>query len=190
MTCELHGSCAFYENASSTILARIKYASAFPYCKGGKDDECAIAIETKAGRVVSPGLLPTGEYEALDDVAAPVVHGRSSRTIIVIDDSPIFVRLAMAAVQNACAGYDVISASSLDDARHMLEDSPALVVTGYGVGGGRTVHDVVALLDRQTPVVVFTGKPNVSLPMGAVLVEKTSGASALADAARTCLSCA
>lgn len=190
MTCDLHGSCAFYENASSSIVARIKYASAFPYCKGGREDECAIAREVKAGRSASPGLLPTGEYETFENSAAPVARRRSSRTIIVIDDSPIFVRLAMAAVQNACTGYDVISAASLDDARHILEDSPALVVTGYGVGGGRTVHDVVALLDRETPVVVFTGKPNVNLPMGAVLVEKTSGASALADAARTCLSCA
>lgn len=190
MTCELHESCAFYANASSSIVARLKYASAFPYCKGGKEDECAIAMEVRAGRTATPGLLPTGEYETPAETAAPVVRLRSSRTIIVIDDSPIFVRLAMAAVQNACAGYDVVSAASLDDARHMLEDSPALVVTGYGVGGGRTVHDVVALLDRETPVVVFTGKPNVSLPNGAVLVEKTSGASALADAARTCLACA
>lgn len=190
MTCEYHDSCTFFESASASIITRIKYASAFPYCKGGRDGECAIAVEMSAGRTVPQGLLPTGEYDAVDHVIAPVVRHHSSKTIIVIDDSPIFVRLAMAAVQNACSGYDVISAASLEDARQMLEDSPALVVTGYGVGGGRTVHDVVALIDRETPVVVFTGKPNVSLPTGAVLVEKTSGASALADAARTCLSCA
>ena len=190
MSCPLSGACEFYETASASLMARIKYASAFPYCRGGKDADCAIAIEIRAHRPVPEGLLPTGEREfAMPAEFETGASVSTTRRIVVIDDSPIFVRLAVAAVQNACPGYEVMPASSYEEASHLLDETPALVVTGYGVGGGRTVHDVVARLGNGTPVVVFTGKPDVDLPFGATLVEKTAGATALADAARMCLQC-
>lgn len=183
MPCPLSVSCGFFQSVEPSIALRIKHASAYRYCKGGEHSECAIHELAGSGAAVPADLFPDGTRDSGSTSSNRVVV---CDTAIVIDDSPVFVRLAAAVVRNSCPDTTVIEAQSFDEAIPHL-DNVGLVVTGFGVGGGKTCHDIHARVRAGTPLVVFSGKPNVTLPPGATLVEKTQGASALGDAVRRCM---
>lgn len=107
---------------------------------------------------------------------------RSAPRFLIVEDSPVFRALAASTLRMAVPGAQVVECESFDDATGYLAATSAdVMVCGYGLGDGRTVHDMRRVTD--TPMVVLTGRlGELQMPERATLVEKSAGPTALADA--------
>jgi len=178
--CPKSDGCAFHANVEASLVKRIRFASAFPYCKGGRHDECALHRMMADGRSVPSGLLPDGgEGDYVDSLPSSSASS-AGRRFLVVDDSPVFATLAANAIRDHVKGCEVQVCSNYSDAEGAIRGgNPDMIVSGFGVGGGKTVFDVRQL--TQAPIVVFTGRPcaEADLPHNARLVRKDAGPEAL-----------
>lgn len=104
------------------------------------------------------------------------------RRFLVIDDSQVFLALASSTVALTFLGAEVVRHNTFDTAAHDLKTgSFDAIICGYGIGEGKTAHDLRLLTDA--PMVVLTGRlGGVDAPRGAVVVEKGAGPEALSQA--------
>ena len=58
--CPRSSTCAFHITVEPSIVKRVRYASVFPYCKGGRHEECAIFTKMLSGAPVPRNLMPDG----------------------------------------------------------------------------------------------------------------------------------
>lgn len=174
--CPIHDSCGFYAAVEPSLVKRIKYASAYPYCKGGMHETCAIHSYIKRGRTAPADLLPNGTTADYADAAS-----HAPRTgYLVIEDSPVFAAIAGHAIRDRVPQAEVIECTSFSEAeQHLRSGDLQLVVCGYGIGDGRTAHDVRRM--TQAPLVVLTGIPEdeIEAPPDSRVVFKMSGPNAL-----------
>ena len=183
-SCQRSHECPFYLEVEPSIVKRVKYASAFMYCKGGHQGECALASRIAAGQDVPMDLLPDG---SMGDWTHGHGHGARTR-FLIIEDSPVFVALASATIASNFSDAEIVRHHSLADAEaDLLSGGFAAVVCGYGLGEGLTAHDVRKR--TAAPIVVLTGRlEGVEAPSGARIVEKSAGPQALVGALQACLS--
>lgn len=180
-TCPSALSCPFFVEVEASLIKRVRFAAAFPYCNAGRHTECALYGSVAIGSKPPAGILPDGSFgEYLGsgrDAAEPAVCSIQHR-YLVIEDSPIFAGFAANALRNERPDAEVVVCNGFDEAqRHLADDKFTLVVSGYGVGGGKTVHDIRALCDA--PIVLFTGRDDCEVgTLGKVRVAKKSGGSA------------
>ena len=104
------------------------------------------------------------------------------RRFLVIDDSQVFLALASSTVALTFLGAEVVRHNTFDAAANDLRaGSFDAIICGYGIGEGKTAHDLRAL--TNAPMVVLTGRlGGIDAPRGAVVVEKGAGPEALSQA--------
>lgn len=191
--CPQSDTCSFFQAIEPSIVKRIKFASAFPYCKGDKFTECAIRSRMNSGRDVPSDLLPDGSAGDYLDAARPgaisATHGgghavgTAGSCFLVVDDSPVFAIIAANAIKQHVAGAEVEVCASFDEAEAVIRSKGIrLVVSGYGLGDGKTVIDVRRL--TEAPILIFTGRPGEDreLPRRSRIVAKGAGPEALRGA--------
>lgn len=175
-SCPQVGSCAFFCTVEPSLTKRIKYATSYPYCNSGKHELCALYPFLVDGYVPPADLLPNG---GLDDYADERRDGAGIR-VVVLDDSPVFSLFAANAVATCLPGASVIRCDTYSSAaEHLRDTSCGLIVCGYGVGDGRTAHDVRRI--TSAPIVLLTGRPQheIELPSDSRVVLKGAGPDAL-----------
>lgn len=185
--CPETARCTFFQTVEPSIMKRIKYASSFPYCKGNQHQSCSLYPLVVTGAEIPANLTPNGVVgDYMDD--HNVVHAGSGHHFLVVEDSPVFMRIAANVLRNAIPGASVTECCSFDEARQALLERPiSLVVSGYGIGGGRSVKDLRMLTDA--PIIVLTGRPEheVDAPINAHVVQKDAGPGALTTAIHACM---
>lgn len=179
MACPHAGSCVFYRTIEPSIIKRVRYASAFSYCRGGQHVACALHDQIQGGLPVRHNLMPDGAIGEYLDEDRFVVH-----RFLVIEDAPVFAALASSAIASHFRGAEIVRKSTFEDAQDEIADGMySAIVCGFGLGGGRTAHDVRGLTDA--PLVVLTGRTGeIYAPAGARVVSKGAGPEALVDALR------
>lgn len=183
MACPRSESCVFHRIVEPSIMKRVRYASVYSYCRGGQHEECALHAALTAGHEVKTNLMPDGSIgDYIEDEVACAV-----RRFLIIEDSPVFAALASSCITTHFKGAHVVRRSSFDAAAEELHQEYTAIVCGFGLGGGRTAHDVRAR--TEAPMVILTGRPDhIELPRRARRVNKGEGPEALASALRSCLS--
>jgi len=189
-TCPFSYTCQFYRATEPSIVKRIKFASAYPYCKGGRHAACVLYPLMQNGADLPPDLLPDGShgtYRESDGLPAATATGTAprrregTRRFLVVENSPVFATLAANVIRVAVPEAEVVQCASYGDATKHLADTPDLIVCGYGLGEERTVHDLRRL--TTAPIVLVTGRPGeIDVPTHARLVEKSAGPEALRTA--------
>ena len=113
----------------------------------------------------------------------------SGMDVLIIEDSPVFALFAAHAVTSCLPEANIARCATYATAAEHLRDSGCgLVVCGFGVGDGRTAHDVRSL--TTAPMVVLTGRPGAipDLPSDSRLVYKGAGPDALCAAIQAAVS--
>lgn len=180
--CPRSSTCAFHITVEPSIVKRVRYASVFPYCKGGRHEECAIFTKMLSGAPVPRNLMPDGLIgDYMDDEVS------TAKRFLIIEDSPVFAALASSTIASHFRGAEIDRRPSYEAAvEDLSRNHYSAIVCGYGLGGDRTAHDVRRV--SAAPMVVLTGRPgDVHAPMGAVVVQKGQGSEALASALRSCV---
>lgn len=163
--CTSANGCPFYEAVEASIVKRIRFAAMFPYCNGGKSVQCAIREQLLLNREPEAHLLPDGsrgDYKA--DTVSHAVSPKtpaatSSERFLIIEDSPIFSGYAANAIRHTYPKSDVVECRTFQDAEKALRAGRFnLVVSGFGLDDGKTVHDIRRLTDL--PIVLLTGRPD------------------------------
>jgi hypothetical protein len=182
MACPRSNQCVFHLTVEPSIIKRVRYASLFPYCRGSQHESCALYAAMQAGRDVQPNLMPDGSVgDYLEDATSCAV-----RRFLIIEDSPVFAALASSCITSNFKGAQVVRKPSYHDALEDLNRDYAAIVCGFGLGGGKTAHDV--RMHTNAPMVVLTGHlGELDLPRGARRVGKSEGPEALAAALRACM---
>ncbi len=175
--------CVFHRTVEPSIAKRIRYASSFVFCRGGREEECAIRGLLSRGATVPGNLMPdgtTGDY--LPD-ATVAIRPR----FLVIEDSPVFAALAASTLSRHFSGAEIVRHATFGAAEPDLRAGDhSAIVCGYGLGEGKTVHHVREL--SSAPIVVLTGRPDqLQLPHRSRMVAKSAGPDALAAALRSIL---
>jgi CheY-like chemotaxis protein len=164
-TCPRHTECEFFKSVGSSPLMRIKYATMYPFCKGGRHESCMRWFMMDQGRPVPDDLLPDGGK----DVAA-VEAGRLSNVpkarVLVVDDMPLFRKSLVTMVMNACRHTCIVEeAASGEEALEMLSGDPndwKLVVTDYNMGSMSGYDLIVGMRANPglngVPVVIFSSE--------------------------------
>jgi hypothetical protein len=175
--------CVFNLTVAPSVVKRIRFASAHPYCRGGKYEECALYARLLRGQSIPRNLMPdgsTGNYvEDAMGAGSPVAARVRARRIMVVDDSPVFATIAANTISLLPDTHVVQCHSYAEAAAELGKADFHLVVSGAGIGDGKTVHDIRAL--TSVPIVVFTGRPTSSTeaPSHSCVVMKATGPGAL-----------
>lgn len=182
MACPRSDSCVFHQVVEPSIIKRVRYASVYSYCRAGQHEQCALYGEMEAGNQVRANLMPDGSIgDYIEDETACHV-----RRFLIIEDSPVFAALASSCITTNFKGAQVVRKPSFDSAIDDLGREYSAIVCGFGLGDGKTAHDVRA--HTETPMVILTGRPDhIELPRRARRVNKGEGPDALASALRACL---
>lgn len=181
--CPNASACTFSASVEPYLVKRIRFASAFPYCKGGKHDECALYMRIRSGDAIPANLLPDGSFGDYREDTQRVADRVGGTRILVVDDSPIFATIAANTARLCYPGAEVLECHSFEEAEPELRGAGfSLIVSGNGLGGGRSVHDVRRL--SMAPIVLFTGMPpaEADTPAGSRIVTKGAGPEALRHA--------
>lgn len=182
MACPRNNQCVFHLTVEPSIIKRVRYAALFPYCRGGQHETCALFTAMQTNRTIPLNLMPdgtTGDYLEDDTVC-------TMRRFLIIEDSPVFAALASSCITATFKGAQVVRKPSYADALEDLGREYAAIVCGFGLGGGKTAHDVRT--HTEAPMVVLTGRPDqVDVPRGARKVGKSEGPEALAAALRAAI---
>lgn len=190
--CARGDDCVFHLTVEPSIMKRIRYAGAYPYCRGGRHEECAIHSCLQRGDSVPTNLMPDGSIgDYVDDAAQTASAGRvgtRGHRFMIVDDSMVFATIAANALRQCYPDAEVVQCHSYGEAAPQLRQNQFnLVVSGAGIGDGHTVHDVRQL--THAPIVLFTGRPvaPTDMPVNAKLVMKAAGPTALREAVQALL---
>lgn len=188
--CSSSDGCPFHTTVEASIIKRIRFASAYPYCNGSLAVHCAIRKVMAAGGIAEKDLLPDGSRgerwdEAPSRAVTPVGSTTSSRAhagqrFLVVEDSPIFAKFASNTIQYVYPDAEVIECHTYADAaREIRTGKFKLIVSGFGLDGGKTAHDIRSLCDA--PMVLLTGRPDRDAAgLGtATVVQKGAGSDAM-----------
>lgn len=179
--CPNSSSCVFSASVEPSLVKRVRFASAYPYCKGGRHAECAIYRKMEFGEQVPRNLLPDGGIgDYLEDSGPSARKASSGTRFLVVDDSPVFATIAANTVRMRFPNAEVVQCHSFDEAEpELLGSGFSLIVSGHGLGGGRSFKDVRRL--STAPMVLFTGWPPAAadVPAGCRVVKKDAGPEAL-----------
>lgn len=189
--CSSSGDCPFHTAVEASIIKRIRFASAYPYCNGSLAPKCAIHNVMLSGGVLDRDLMPDGSRgERWDDETSSraVTSGRavpsskysSRHRFLVVEDSPIFAKFATNTIQYEYPDAEVVECHTYADAARELRTGHfKLVVSGFGLDAGKTAHDIRGLCDA--PMVLLTGQPDRDTTgLGtAALVQKGAGSDAM-----------
>lgn len=183
MACPRSDSCVFHQIVEPSIIKRVRYASVYSFCRGGQHEECALFAAAAAGHDIRPNLMPDGSIgDYLEDENVCQV-----RRFLIIEDSPVFAALASSCITTNFKGAQVVRKLSFEAALEDLGREYSAIVCGFGLGNGKTAHDVRNV--TEAPMVILTGRPDhIELPRRAQRVNKGAGPEALASALRACLS--
>ncbi|HSK47848.1 MAG TPA: hypothetical protein VLA05_07585 [Coriobacteriia bacterium] len=168
--CPLNVSCPFYSAVEPSFVKRVRFGAARRYCRGGLQESCALHPYVARGDAVPVGLLPSGgrgEY---------LTGGKMLVRVLVVDNSPIFSMIAANAVTYHMPQAEVITCDSYDEAERQLASAHfEALVCGYGLGGGKTAHDLRRV--SRVPMVVLTGRPEdqIEAPENCRIVQKGTG---------------
>lgn len=176
-SCPQSSSCSFYSSVESSLVRRLKFASAFPYCKGGKHDLCAVHRRVAAGLDVPDDMHPDGSSIELEGTVVTASAGATAGSaFLVVEDSPVFATIAANAIRQHISGAHVEICSTFAEADSVIRTrNPRLVVSGYGIDGGKTVLDIRRL--TPAPILVFTGRMggHDTMPDRSHVVQKGAG---------------
>ncbi|MDZ4169246.1 MAG: hypothetical protein U1E26_06275 [Coriobacteriia bacterium] len=183
--CPKGASCAFFTTIEPSLVKRVKYASAYPYCKGGRHAECSLWALMAEGRSVPMDLLPDG---SISDYRASGLHGAQPRgdvgeRFLVVDDSPVFATLAANSLRQSYPGASVVECHSFIEAEPLLKQGGLrLVVSGNGLGDGYSALDVRR--NTSAPIVLFTSDvpSEADTPANSQVVLRAAGPAMLRQA--------
>lgn len=179
-SCPQATRCVFYTSVQPSVVKRIKFASAFPYCNGSIFAQCALYERIDTGRPVEPNLLPTGGF---GDYLESEALGANGERYVVVDDSPIFATMVSNSLRTYAPRAYVVECRSYDDASTAIASGPVtLVVSGNGIGSGKTAQDIRRI--TTAPMIVLSGRPEneVELPSNARFISKGAGPAAITSA--------
>ena len=164
-TCPRHQECTFFQNVASSPLLRVKYASAHPYCKGGKHESCMRWWVMEQGEPVAEDLLPYGGRDVFTR-ETKTNNARPEGRILVVDDLPMFRKSLGVLASNAC-NYKcpVLEVESAEEALEHLRNSPAdwtLLVTDFHMSGLNGYELIVQMRAHpglaSVPAIVFSSE--------------------------------
>lgn len=164
-TCPRNAECSFYRSMRVSPLLRIKYATMYPYCKGGRHESCVRWFMMSQGEPVPDDLLPDGGKD-LFTVEQRRLEPRPSARVLVVDDMPLFRKSLVTMVSTASdSDVEVREAASAEEALDILNASPngwALVVSDYNMGQ-MSGYDLVKEMHTRPslsgiPVVIFSSE--------------------------------
>lgn len=95
---------------------------------------------------------------------------------LIVEDSPVFATLFEYALRAFVgARGQVIRCNNYDEAaEHIYSGNVKVVVCGYGIGDGKTAHDLRSIC--SAPFVIMTGRPGaVEPPSSSVVLDKNAG---------------
>lgn len=182
-TCPVSGGCRFHSIVESSLAKRVRFASAFPYCKGGRHESCELLPYVLDHREAPRDLLPDGsrgDYDGEHGQASVPGRVSLSRRMLVVEDSPVFATLAANAIRQHMPEASVEVCTDFTEAEAVIRTKGAhAVVSGYGIGNGRTVHDIRNI--TTAPILIFTGRlgDDIELPSRSRVVRKDAGPEAL-----------
>ncbi len=183
MGCPKSSACVFAATVERSIVKRVRYSAAYPYCRGGRHDECALYIALGRGESVPHNLMPDGSVSDYLEEGASSTHVRGANRFLVVDDSPVFATIAANSIRLRYPNAQVVQCHSFDEAAQELAAGRfTLIVSGNGLGGGKTFQDIRRL--SLAPMVLFTGWPpaETDVPDGCRVVKKDAGPDALSAA--------
>lgn len=163
-TCPLHADCAFYTTVTRSALLRVKYATMYPYCKGGKHQACMRWWLIEQRKQVPDDLLPDGAKDSFVEDSGRLKGVR--RHVLVVDDMPLFRKSLVGLVAHASGGSAVVTeADSAEQALEILgatTDPWTLVVTDYNMGE-LTGYDLISRMRMSpalagVPVIIFSSE--------------------------------
>lgn len=176
-SCPQVESCPFFGAVQPSLVKRLKYASAYPFCKGGIHESCVLYPTVSRGLHPPADTLPDGTRDHyIEHKSSTAVADSGRPTYVVVEDSPVFATIATNTVRAFIGpNADVVQCLSYEEAEpHLLSSDVRLVVCGYGIGNGRTAHDLRRLSDA--PMVLMTGRVGqIHEPAHSVVVEKNAG---------------
>lgn len=165
-TCPRNAECSFYRSVSASALLRIRYATMYPYCKGGKHEACMRWWAMDHGQAVADDLLPDGGKDNFMREVRHIPTGPQRAKVLVVDDMVLFRKSLMTLVSKACDGAcDVMEADSAEQALSLLEQDPigwSMVVTDYNMGA-MSGYDLITTMRLNpslsgVPAIVFSSE--------------------------------
>lgn len=166
-TCPKSTECAFFKSVGQSPVTRIKYATMYPFCKGGRHESCMRWFLMEQGREVPDDLLPDGGTDVARADGGRQVPVQEPRALVV-DDMPLFRKSLAVLVANASKGScQIVEAGSAEEALEILEADPngwKLVATDYNMGVMNGYDLIVQMRANPAlsaiPVVVFSSDTN------------------------------
>lgn len=155
--CADRADCAFMHALIKKPALLAKYTSLHHYCRGGGADRCARLHAQRAGGTPHANLLPDGTLD-------PALTGVTSR-VLVVDDTPVFLKLAEGLAAAHVPGAEVLGVESGAEALRALDTKPFdLVITDYHMpemDGGELVNAIrLRMAHARTPIIVYTTDTN------------------------------
>lgn len=164
-TCPQHAECEFFKSVGQSPLLRIKYATMYPYCKGGRHESCMRWFLMQQGRAIPDDLLPDGGTDVAPEVAGRPVHHGNDR-VLVVDDMPLFRKSLSVLVANASGhSCEIVEADCAEAALEILAADPngwLLVATDYNMKE-LTGYDLIVRMRLNpalsgVPVAIFSSE--------------------------------
>lgn len=152
-SCPERLSCAFTSGLLKRPALLGRYAPLLRFCRSGGCESCARVSAMRRGGSPHPSLLPDGGFD-------PAISAQPSR-VLVVDDTPVFLKLMEGIVTAHVPGVEVTGVDSAEAAlREVYASRFDLVVSDFhmpGMSGGDLVDELRAdSRTRQTPVILFT----------------------------------
>jgi hypothetical protein len=171
-----------------SVLKRVKFASAFPFCRGGRYHLCELRPYLLRGEAPPRTLLPTGAH--VDYLgAADSPRGPSRVRVLVADESGVFRALTAQTVTQSLPDAELEAYDTLTDTILALGSRDFdLLVCADAFADGRTAHDLRALC--SVPMVVLAGDDRLlrQPPANSRVVPRNAGPEAVRSAVADALS--
>lgn len=186
--CPESQNCPFTHAVEPNLLKRVKYASAYPYCRGGSHEACEIRHYLVRGQQPPMTLLPNGEHERYSDTVGDGLLPLSMPRVLVLEEIGIFRQLAANTVRASVASADVIDCESWEQARSLMQQQDfSLIVCGDTYSCGASAHDVRRL--SMAPMIVMRSSDDTGWrgPTNTIEVSRSAGPEPMRQAVSQCL---